>query len=348
MEAFQFTERILDRLGLDIVISEETEEGEEKRALLLRNGNGLGKVVFMKEGKRVEIGPFRDENAETGLSSYPFVLWDRTLLPILSTLFDTLWGEGEWTIDKRSETSLRLFEDLDVSYGDVRSIERRYEGENMILEMVKSGDVRVVEAFSLAGSSLFSAVEKRNPSALRNIQNYAIIANTLLRKTAEEAGVSPFMVDRISSFYGMKIETVSTSFAIETLFTEMLISYTRLVGEMKHRSFSEPIRRVIFEISMHYSENLSLSYLSSLVSLSPSHLSRLFHRSVGETVVSYIRRIRVENSLRYLGNPDYKISDVAGAVGFQDSSYYSRVFSCLKGESPEEWRRRKWKERAGE
>ena len=32
---------------------------------------------------------------------------------------------------------------------------------------------------------------------------------------------------------------------------------------MKHRSFSEPIRRVIFEISMHYSENLSLSYLSS-------------------------------------------------------------------------------------
>ena len=105
---------------------------------------------------------------------------------------------------------------------------------------------------------------------------------------------------------------------------------------------------MIFEISMHYSENLSLSYLSSLVSLSPSHLSRLFHRSVGETVVSYIRRIRVENSLRYLGNPDYKISDVAAAVGFQDSSYYSRVFSCLKGESPEEWRRRKWKERAGE
>ena len=89
----------------------------------------------MKEGKRVEIGPFRDENAETGLSSYPFVLWDRILLPILSTLFDTLWGEGEWTIDKRSETSLRLFEDLDVSYGDVRSIERRYEGENMLLEM---------------------------------------------------------------------------------------------------------------------------------------------------------------------------------------------------------------------
>ena len=129
-----------------------------------------------------------------------------------------------------SETSLRLFEDLDVSYGDVRSIERRYEGENMILEMVKSGDVRVVEAFSLSGSSLFSAMEKRNPSALRNIQNYAIIANTLLRKTAEEAGVSPFMVDRISSYYGMKIETVSTSFAIETLFTEMLISYTRLVG----------------------------------------------------------------------------------------------------------------------
>ena len=218
----------------------------------------------------------------------------------------------------------------------------------MILEMVKSGDVRVVEAFSLSGASLFSAMEKRNPSALRNIQNYAIIANTLLRKTAEEAGVSPFMVDRISSYYGIKIETVSTSFAIETLFTEMLISYTRLVGEMKHRSFSEPIRRVIFEISMHYSENLSLPYLSSLVSLSPSHLSRLFHRSVGETVVSYIRRIRVENSLRYLGNPDYKISDVAAAVGFQDSSYYSRVFSCLKGESPEERRRRKWKERAGE
>ena len=41
MEAFQFTERILHRLGLAIVISEETEKGEEKRALLLRDANGL-------------------------------------------------------------------------------------------------------------------------------------------------------------------------------------------------------------------------------------------------------------------------------------------------------------------
>ena len=40
-------------------------------------------------------------------------------------------------------------------------------------------------------------------------------------------------------------------------------------------------------------------------------------------------------------NPDLKISEISSSVGFQDPSYYSRVFLSLKGISPEEWRRKR-------
>ena len=99
MEAFQFTERILNRLGLDTVISEETEKGEEKRALLLRDGNGLGKVVFMKEGKRVEIGSSSECEA-----------------------YDSKPYDKRYYIEKREFESLDAFRNAGLPYSDKSQI----------------------------------------------------------------------------------------------------------------------------------------------------------------------------------------------------------------------------------
>ena len=153
--------------------------------------------------------------------------------------------------------------------------------------------------------------------------------------------MSPFLVDRISSYFGKKIESISTSFAVESLFKEMLVSYTRLIVKEKNKSYPESIRKVLFEIDSHYNEDLTLPYLSAVASLSPSHLSMLFHKTVVETIKGRLRRIRIESSLRLLMNPDLKISEISSSVGFQDPSYYSRVFLSLKGISPEEWRRKR-------
>lgn len=230
---------------------------------------------------------------------------------------------------------------MNLTYDDIKNIELRYDFENTILNYVKNGDMEQLEKISDSLHILSSVMEKRNPSAVRNIQNYSIIINTLLRKAAEESGVSPFLVDRISSYFGKKIESISTSFAVESLFKEMLVSYTRLIVKEKNKSYPESIRKVLFEIDNHYSEDLTLPYLSTVASLSPSHLSRLFHKTVGETIKGRLRRIRIESSLRLLMNPDLKISEISSSVGFQDPSYYSRVFLSLKGISPEEWRRKR-------
>lgn len=331
---------ILNKIHIPLSSSASFKE-EEGKVLLKTYGDGCSSLIFFHLEKKYTLGPFIDEmKAKDYPSTLPSTNWEHTLYPILSSLFDVLWGEGNWTLEK-SDLTLPSLDRMNLTYDDIKNIELRYDFENTILNYVKNGDMEQLEKISDSLHILNSVMEKRNPSAVRNIQNYSIIINTLLRKAAEESGVSPFLVDRISSYFGKKIESISTSFAVESLFKEMLVSYTRLIVKEKNKSYPESIRKVLFEIDSHYSEDLTLPYLSAVASLSPSHLSRLFHKTVGETIKGRLRRIRIESSLRLLMNPDLKISEISSSVGFQDPSYYSRVFLSLKGISPEEWRRKR-------
>lgn len=72
--------------------------------------------------------------------------------------------------------------------------------------------------------------------------------------------------------------------------------------------------------------------------MSPFRFSRAFRKSTGITFQEYVIRARIKESCRLLENPAVSISDVAYAVGFNDSSYFARLFRRYTGQSPSEYR----------
>ena len=48
--------------------------------------------------------------------------------------------------------------------------------------------------------------------------------------------------------------------------------------------------------------------------------------------------VRVEESKRLLSNTEYSIIDIAVACGFDDQSYFSKVFKKYTGMSPKQYR----------
>lgn len=74
--------------------------------------------------------------------------------------------------------------------------------------------------------------------------------------------------------------------------------------------------------------------------MSKAYLSKLFNQEVGVNFTTYLNDKRIQKSLEYLEDKDMNLADIALQVGFEDQSYFTKVFKKLLGETPKEYRKR--------
>ena len=96
-------------------------------------------------------------------------------------------------------------------------------------------------------------------------------------------------------------------------------------------------------IAHHYSENIDLKTLATLISLSEGQFCRVFKGSTGMTPITYLNRYRILKSCEYLVNTNLRIADIALDVGFNNISYFNRSFLEHLKCTPTQYRKRFWK-----
>ncbi len=96
---------------------------------------------------------------------------------------------------------------------------------------------------------------------------------------------------------------------------------------------NEIVDGIMEYINEHYSEKIGLAALSEMFFVTPGHIARLFKKYVGESVVSYINRIRVEKS-EVLLRDGVSVKDAAEKVGFESLNNYYKYFKMHTGETP--------------
>jgi YesN/AraC family two-component response regulator len=99
------------------------------------------------------------------------------------------------------------------------------------------------------------------------------------------------------------------------------------------------IDEVVEYIQLHYSNDFSLSSLSSLCGLTPSYFSRVFKAKTGTPVFEYVNRVRVQKARALLKKTEMSIIEIAFAVGYNNVSFFNRYFRKLNRMSPREYRK---------
>jgi signal transduction histidine kinase/DNA-binding LacI/PurR family transcriptional regulator/AraC-like DNA-binding protein/ActR/RegA family two-component response regulator len=97
------------------------------------------------------------------------------------------------------------------------------------------------------------------------------------------------------------------------------------------------VRKVMAYIHAHYSEDITREQLALHVGLSARHLTRCFNQEIGLAPMDYLNRFRVVQARRLLDEGHFNITEVMAATGFNDSSYFSRVFRREAGISPRKY-----------
>lgn len=91
-------------------------------------------------------------------------------------------------------------------------------------------------------------------------------------------------------------------------------------------------------IDIHYSRDLNLDELSSMVFVNKYFLIREFKKIYGDTPMNYLKNKRIEVAKDLLKNTDHYIKEIASIVGFNSQSHFSRVFLQVSGYKPQEYR----------
>lgn len=90
-------------------------------------------------------------------------------------------------------------------------------------------------------------------------------------------------------------------------------------------------------IHMHLDEELSLTQLAAVFDKNASVLSGTFSKETGQSLTKYIQQTRIQEAIRLFNTTHMTVSEVAMAVGYQDFSYFSKLFSKIVGCSPKEY-----------
>lgn len=104
------------------------------------------------------------------------------------------------------------------------------------------------------------------------------------------------------------------------------------------KTYSPHIMAVLEVVKNHYPDELSLKTLSQRLELHPNYLGHLFQQEVGTTFSDYVNQYRIERATHLLLYSDKKTAEIAGEVGYWDSTYFYRQFKKYAGVSPTELR----------
>lgn len=91
-------------------------------------------------------------------------------------------------------------------------------------------------------------------------------------------------------------------------------------------------------ITAHYMEKLTLRDLASRLYVSDSYLSKLFRQEMDTSFNDYLNKTRIEHSMDLMQQTDLPLLEIAGMVGFEDQSYFTKVFKRTTGKTPRQYK----------
>ena len=148
----------------------------------------------------------------------------------------------------------------------------------------------------------------------------------ILSRVAIEGGADVGEMLELSSNYVAEVQAFESFDYLDRWLSEVLTRFTKSVFDYSHTKHADRIKHIMTYVRMNYMKKISLNDISDHMNLSVSYLSRIFKEEVGQSLSEYINNIRIKNAKLFLQDESVPLSEVAYLSGFEDQSYFSKVF----------------------
>lgn len=312
-------------------------------------GPAITEVADLSKARKL-IGAFRYGNSDITQSADYIIdnakavsinTFITAMCLVYSTVFDKvitpdrIIGESKLETEQKSRSKKVLNEEKRQTYfgGEYSDT---YNIENTIAMYVTKGDTENLLNFLF--SIKYIDVKLGNDS-LRHFKNATVILNNVMYRAAIESGVSKVMCYRLGEINLQQIEACNSLEALNVVAISFAKEYCEQVAKVKRRITQfDDINTVMQYIEENVHNRIKVSEIAKVVFLSPEYLSVKFHRAVGETIPSYINRVKIEKAKELLVQSDMPIGEISEYLAFSSQSYFQNIFKKYCAVTPKEYR----------
>ncbi len=160
----------------------------------------------------------------------------------------------------------------------------------------------------------------------------------VISRAAVDAGADINEIFLINENFTQNIEEFTSLEGLSAWVSNMLqrfISFTFEFDKVKH---ADAVYKVIEYIKANYRKHLTLEEIAANTYLSKTYLSSLFKKETGYSISEYINIVRIDRSKSLLLEENLSIIEIANLCGFEDQSYFTKVFKNIVGITPKKYR----------
>ena len=180
---------------------------------------------------------------------------------------------------------------------------------------------------------------------IRDIINHKIIIHTLLSKYSQS--VLPIVSNLCDSLASKKAgyEFMTEGYLYQlfgTILEKHLYNEQTFDGiALEHIN---SIKNVLSYITDNYCNNISLDHLAKIAGMNPKYFCRYFKNMTDKTPIDYLNYYRVESACEMLSTKNISVKEVAISCGFDDESYFIKIFRKYKGTTPKQYLKQNYNE----
>lgn len=93
-------------------------------------------------------------------------------------------------------------------------------------------------------------------------------------------------------------------------------------------------------LAEHYDESNPVSAATRVSGLQDRPFKRRFHAATDHTPIEYVHLLRIEEAKEQLEASELAIEDICVSVGYEDPTFFRRLFKRKTGLTPNQYRRR--------
>lgn len=214
-----------------------------------------------------------------------------------------------------------------------------YEKEMEFYQSIKMGNIKEVRRlFTPLGGSGFG---KLSDDPLRNLKYHLVVTIAFITRYCIEGGMEMETAYNLSDVYIMRLDKCTCENEVRQIHRELTEDYAkRMHAIVKKGLYSKSILICLDMIYDNLHNKITLNQLAEKAGLSPTYLSKLFHKEVGVTVSQYILQKRIEAAENLLKYSDYSCIEISNYLCFNSESYFIQVFKSYTKLTPKEYRER--------
>jgi two-component system response regulator YesN len=160
-----------------------------------------------------------------------------------------------------------------------------------------------------------------------------------LLSVLEDQGLNADSLSYLKRECLLKLYSCSYADEFARVFSVLQADFRTIVGKYKVGGNGGTMRDILRYIDGHYGEPLTLTSLARRFNFNYSYLSAYFRSHHSEGFSEYLNRERIRHAMELLRQGTLSVSEVCGAVGYTDQSYFARVFKKETGSTPRDYRR---------